>query len=88
MAKSKKPKLINKLDQLDLVPFLKGKIIENVLIFLDYSRHFKTKILYFMDIIDLQRNQIIYNENSKAEDLYFIIRGEFEVKTSTFDKYV
>ena len=41
-----------------------------------------------MDIIDLQRNQIIYNENSKAEDLYFIIRGEFEVKTSTFDKYV
>ena len=38
-----------------------------------------------MDIIDLQRNQIIYNENSKVDYLYFILRGEFEVSSSNYN---
>ena len=53
---------------LDMVPF-----------FNDFSRNFKIKLLYNMEVIDVFRNQTIYSEGSACQDLYFIIRGEFEI---------
>ena len=53
---------------LDLVPF-----------FNDFSRSFKIRLLYNMEILDAFKNQSIYNEGGPWADLYFVIRGELEI---------
>ncbi|CAI2368994.1 unnamed protein product [Moneuplotes crassus] len=61
-------KIEQKIEELDCIAFFK-----------EYSRAFKSRLLYAVKIYDLHKDQVVFKEGMKDNKLYFIVRGEFEV---------
>ena len=69
VGKIKQEEVNSKLEQLDAVPF-----------FREYSRAFKTRLLFDIKIIDFYRHQVVFKEGSEDKNLYFIVKGIFSYK--------
>ena len=61
-------KIDKKIQELDSIPFFK-----------EYSRAFKSRLLFAVEIKDFFKNQVVFKEGKSDGCLYFIIKGEFEV---------
>ncbi|CAI2370917.1 unnamed protein product [Moneuplotes crassus] len=61
-------KIDKKIEELDCIAFFK-----------EYSRAFKSRLLYAVDICDFHKGQVVFKEGMKDNKIYFIIKGEFEV---------
>ena len=44
----------------------------------NYAKSFKVKILNFMEFIDVNKGEILYEEGNKAESIYFLVTGSFD----------
>ena len=50
--------------------------------FKEYSRSFKAKILNFMEILNVSKEESLYFENNEAQNIYFVVSGMFETSKS------
>ena len=57
-----------KLEELNTIPF-----------FVEYSRAFKTRLLFWIEILEFNKDQYVFKEDSTDKNLYFIVKGEFEI---------
>ena len=53
--------------------------LDSILFFKEYSRAFKSRLLFAVEIHDFYKGQVVFKEGNKDNKLYFIVRGEFEV---------
>jgi len=72
-----KNKLINKLDILALMPYLK-----------DLSKSFQVKItckfpisinIDFMEILEIWKGKVLFNEGDKIHNLFYTLEGSYEI---------
>jgi len=63
-----KEEVDTKIKQLDSIPF-----------FTEYSRNFKYRLLFAIEILDFYRDQTVFKEGSDDKNLYFVVNGEFEI---------
>jgi CRP-like cAMP-binding protein len=63
-----KEEIETKIRQLDSIPF-----------FTEYSRNFKYRLLFAVEILEFYKGQIAFKEGSSDQNLYFVINGEFEI---------
>lgn len=63
-----KEKIETKLRQLDSIPF-----------FTEYSKNFKNRLLFAVEILEFHKGQIAFKEGSTDRNLFFVINGEFEI---------
>jgi CRP-like cAMP-binding protein len=73
VGKVEEAQINKRLDLLEMVPF-----------FHDFSRSLKTKITYHVKERFYSKNQVVYKEGNEDHNIYFIIRGEFEVSKRVY----